>query len=954
MPFSILPIFDQLNFSVMLDPKNDKKLFLLDAYALIFRAYYAFIKNPRINSKGMNTSAIFGFTNTLLELLSKENPTHIAVVFDHKSPNVRKQEYSEYKANRDATPEDIKLSEPYIRKIIEGFRIPILEAEGYEADDVIGTLAKKAEKEGYITYMMTPDKDFGQLVSENIFMYKPARSGNAVEIWGVKEVCERFEIERPEQVIDLLGMWGDAVDNIPGIKGVGEKTAIKFVQAYGSMEGLYEHTHELKGKMKENVEANKELALLSKKLATILLDAPVEFEPDKLVMEEPDKDLLREVFTELEFRTTAQKVLGETIVMGQTVPAAVPPSLGGQMDLFSAVTSSETAVPAEVSDVQDAEVGEHEYHFTNTLEKRKSLIHVLKYQKSFCFDTETTGIDPLKAELVGMSFSFSAFEAYYVPVPDNFGEAKAIVEEFQFLFEDSSKEKIGQNLKYDILVLKKYGINVKGPFFDTMIAHYILEPHVRKHSMNYLSEVFLNYKPISIETLIGPKGKNQKTMRDIPQEDICEYACEDADITLRLKRFFDPLLEAAGDYKLFREIECPLVGVLADMEAEGIKLDTQSLVELSKSLTVDILKKEEEIYADAGTHFNIASPKQVGEVLFDFLKIDDKPKKTKTGQYQTNEETLAKLVGKHDVVGKILDFRELVKLKNTYVDPLPNQVHADGRIHTTYNQVIAATGRLSSESPNLQNIPIRTESGREIRKSFIPKDSGFVLLASDYSQIELRIMSSLSKDEGFINAFRKGEDIHAATAAKVFGINIDEVTREMRSKAKAVNFGIAYGQGAFGLAQNLNISRTEAREIIDSYFEKYPGIKSYMDSSIALARENGYCETIMGRKLKLPDINSANNTVRSQAERIAINAPIQGSAADMIKIAMINVDQLLRDGKYGTKMLLQVHDELVFDVPKEELDEVKPKIESAMVNAVQLDVPIVVDSGVGQNWLEAH
>lgn len=938
----------------MAEEKEEKKLFLLDAYALIFRAYYAFIKNPRINSKGLNTSAVFGFTNTLLDLLAKQKPTHIAVVFDHKSPNVRVQEYSEYKANRDATPEDIKLSEPYIRKIIEGFKIPVLEAPGYEADDVIGTLAKKAEKEGFTTYMMTPDKDFGQLVSENIFMYKPARMGNGVEIWGVKEICERFGIERPEQVIDILGMWGDAVDNIPGIPGVGEKTATKFIQQYGSMEGLYEHTHELKGKMKEKVEANKELAFLSKKLATILLDAPVDFEPDKLIMEAPDKEKLKELFTELEFRNIAQKVLGESIVMGQTSTPQVGPA--GQMDLFGSPTepTAPDLVEESETDVSLVDNTEHEYHYTDTEEKRKSLIHVLQFQKSFCFDTETTGLDPLKAELVGMSFSFSEFEAYYVPLPENFEEAKTVVAEFKALFEDEKKEKIGQNLKYDILALKKYDVDVKGPFFDTMIAHYILEPNVRKHGMDYLSEVYLNYKPISIETLIGPKGKNQGNMRDVPQKDICEYACEDADITLRLKRVFEPLLKAAHQHELFSAIECPLIGVLADMEAKGIKLDSDSLLKLSETLRTDILLKEKEIYSDAGAEFNIASPKQVGDILFEHLKIDDKPKKTKTGQYQTNEDTLNKLVHKHDIVGKILDYRELVKLKNTYVDPLPNLVHEDGRIHTTYNQVIAATGRLSSESPNLQNIPIRTERGREIRKSFVAKSKDFVLLASDYSQIELRIMASLSKDQGFIDAFINGEDIHAATAAKVFGVSADEVTREMRSKAKAVNFGIAYGQGSFGLAQNLNISRTEAKEIIDSYFEKYHGIKSYMDNSIELARENGYCQTIMGRKLNLPDINSANHTVRSQAERIAINAPIQGSAADMIKIAMINVDQMLREGKYSTKMLLQVHDELVFDVPKEELNEVKPKIEWAMENAVKLDVPIVVDSGTGNNWLEAH
>ena len=949
----------------MTDTSSDKKLFLLDAYALIFRAYYAFIKNPRINSKGLNTSAIFGFTNTLLDLLEKEKPTHIAVVFDHKSENVRKQEYKEYKANRDATPEDIKLSEPYIRAIIEGFNIPILEAQGYEADDVIGTLAKKAEKQGFITYMMTPDKDFAQLVSENIFMFKPARGGNGPEVIGVKEVCEKFGINHPEQVIDILGMWGDAVDNIPGIPGVGEKTAAKLVQQYGSMEGLYEHTHELKGKMKEKVEANKELAFLSKKLATILLDAPVEFEPNSLIMEEPNKEVLLELFTELEFRRTAEKVLGQSISFGQSnsnISAPTAATSGGQMDLFGSPIAAPVVASLD-SDDDDSETVEngietldnsfHEYHFTDNVEKRKSLIQMLKYQPSFCFDTETTGLDPLKAELVGMSFAINAFEAFYVPVPEDFEEAKKVVFEFKELFENVEKEKVGQNLKYDILVLRKYDVKVVGPYFDTMLAHYLLEPDVRRHGMDYLAEVFLNYSPVPISDLIGPKGKKQKTMRDIPQESITNYACEDADITLRLKRLFEPILEEKGLMGLFKNIEAPLLGILADMEAEGINLDTGSLKILSEQLLKDARAVEEKIYELAGMEFNIASPRQVGEVLFDHLKIDDKPKKTKTGQYQTGEDILKKL-SDHEIVGSILDFRELVKLRNTYVDPLPLLVHEDGRIHTTYNQVIAATGRLSSESPNLQNIPVRTERGREIRKAFIARDKNHTLLAADYSQVELRIMASLSKDEGMIEAFRNNEDIHASTAAKVFGVELSEVNREMRSKAKAVNFGIAYGQGAFGLSQNLNIPRKEAKEIIDSYFTKYPKVKEYMDESIAMARENGYCKTIMDRVLRLRDINSANHMVRSQAERIAINAPIQGSAADIVKVAMINVDRFLKQSDFKTKMLLQVHDELVFDVPLEELETITPIIEKLMSEAFKLDVPLVVDSGTGENWLQAH
>jgi len=944
----------------MTDQNGDKRLFLLDAYALIFRAYYAFIKNPRVNSKGLNTSAIFGFTNTLLDLLNREKPTHISVVFDHKSPNVRVQEYSEYKANRDATPEDIKLSEPYIRKIIEGFNIPILESPGYEADDVIGGLAKKAEKEGYTVYMMTPDKDFGQLVSENIFMYKPARSGGPAEVWGISEICEKFDVSRPEQVIDLLGMWGDAVDNIPGIPGVGQKTAAKLLKQYDSMEGLYEHTHELKGKMKEKVEANKEQAFLSKKLATILLDAPVDFEPDKLIMEDPNKDLLRELFSELEFRNIASKVLGETISIGSTSAPKAAISTSGQMDLFGAPMESTTSDSAEAKTepehraATDISSSFHEYHYTDTLEKRKSLIQVLSFQDSFCFDTETTGLNPLKAELVGMSFAISAFEAFYVPVPTDLKKAAAIVNEFKSLFENKKIQKIGQNLKYDVLVLRKYGVKVEGPYFDTMLAHYVLEPNTRKHGMDYLAEVYLNYTPVPISERIGPKGKNQKTMRDIPQESISDYACEDADITLRLKRVFEPMLEASGLADLFHKIESPLLGVLADMEEEGIRLNSESLKELSEKLVIDAQAVEAEIYELAGTNFNIASPKQVGEILFEHLKIDSKPKKTKTGQYQTNEEILKRYAPDHEIVGKILDFRELVKLRNTYVDPLPLLVHADGRIHTTYNQIIAATGRLSSEAPNLQNIPVRTERGREIRKAFIPRDDKHTLLASDYSQVELRIMASLSGDEGMIEAFKNGEDIHAATAAKVFGVDSKEVTREMRSKAKAVNFGIAYGQGAFGLAQNLGIGRTEAKEIIDSYFTKYPKVKAYMDQSIETAREKGYCETIMGRILPLRDINSANGTVRSQAERIAINAPIQGSAADIIKLAMLDIQQFLKESDLKTKMLLQVHDELVFDVPKVELEEVTPVIEEKMSNAFKLSVPLVVDSGTGENWLAAH
>lgn len=937
----------------MNNPDNDKRLFLLDAFALIYRAYFAFGNNQRVNSKGLNTSTVFGFANTLLDVLNNEKPTHIAVVFDTAAPTTRHEEYTEYKAGREAMPEDIAKAIPYVMKLVEGFRIPILLSDGYEADDIIGTLAKKAEKAGYKTYMMTPDKDFGQLVSENIFIYKPAKSGKPAEVLGPKEVCQRWEIQRPEQVIDILGLMGDKVDNIPGVPGVGEKTAMKLIGEYGSVEALLENTVDLKGKLKEKVEENKEQALLSKRLATILLDAPVEFEEDKLIIDPLDKEALKELFAELEFRTLGKRVFGEEEA-GELVAKAKPST--GQYDLFGhASDNGEEAEeePAVVA-MMTLESQKHNYQLIDTKEKRKELAAELAKLKSFCFDTETTGIDPLEAEMVGLSFSYKGGEAYYVPVSAKFEEAKTAIEDFKAVLENPEIEKIAQNIKYDMLVLKKYNVNVQGHLFDTMIAHYLIQPDM-KHNMDILAETYLNYSPVSIETLIGKKGKNQLSMRDVPVEKVKDYAAEDADITLQLKEIFAPQLETDNLKKLYEEIEIPLVPVLADMENEGINLDIDALENLSKQLHDDLIKTQDEIHELAGTNFNIASPKQLGEILFDQLKIVEKPKKTKTGQYATSEDVLSTLVPKHPIVGKILDFRELQKLKSTYVDPLPTLVNkSTGRLHTTYNQVVAATGRLSSDRPNLQNIPIRTERGREVRKAFVPRNDDYVLLSADYSQIELRIIAELSKDDSMIEAFTKGIDIHAATASKVFGVELDAVDREMRSKAKAVNFGISYGQTAFGLSQGLNISRSEAKEIIDNFFMQFPGIRNYMDDSIEFARKHGYVETIKGRRRLLRDINSQNAVVRGHAERNAINAPIQGSAADMIKIAMINIHKELEKQKLQSKMLLQVHDELVFDVHKDEVDKVKAIVEEGMKNAIPMKVPVDVEMDTGKNWLEAH
>jgi len=949
----------------------EKKLFLLDAMALIYRAYFAFSQNHRINSKGQNTSAIFGFATTLLEVLKKEQPTHIAVVFDTEAPTSRHEDFPEYKANRQEIPEDLAFAIPYVEKLCEAFNIAVLSSDGYEADDIIGTLAKQAEKKGFDTYMMTPDKDYGQLVDEHTYIYKPARGGNPPEIMGVKEVCARWEINNVDQVVDILGLMGDAVDNIPGIRGVGEKTAIKFIKEFGSVENLIQNTDKLKGAMKDKVEAGKEDALKSKKLARIITDVPVKIDLESLNYTEWNKDALRDLFTELEFRrlgeqigVTAAQPKPETELKKKISAPATQGNLFFTSDADVLVSHSiETAV-AELPQTE-AQPGtifktitevKHNYIIADTKEKRKNLIEHLSKQKSFCFDTETTGIDALRAELVGMSFSVKPYEGYWVPVPANQEETKAIVGEFKTVFENEKIEKIGQNIKYDISMLLQYGVQVKGTLFDTMIAHFLINPDM-KHSMDVMSESYLGYSPVKIETLIGKKerGKEQGSMRDVPLEQIAEYAAEDADITLQLHDKLSPQLKKSGTQKLFEDVEMPLVTVLTDMEAEGINVDINALHELSKVLEKDVDIYEGEIQKLAGMNFNVGSPKQVGEILFEKLKIVEKPVKTKTGQYSTAEDVLSKIEHKHPIIKKILDYRELVKLKSTYVDTLPEMVNPrTGRIHTSYNQVVAVTGRLSSDNPNLQNIPIRTERGREIRKAFIPRNSDYTLLSADYSQIELRIIAEISGDKGMIEAFKSGEDIHSTTASKVYGVGLKEVTSEMRRNAKMVNFGIIYGISAFGLADRLNITRTEAKGIIENYFMQYPQIKEYMDESIEGARTKGYVETVMGRRRYLRDINSANQTVRGFAERNAINAPIQGSAADMIKIAMINIHKGLQQKKLKSKMLLQVHDELVFDVFKPELEEVKAFVLDKMKTALPLKVPVEVGIGSGVNWLEAH
>jgi len=955
-----------------------KRLFLLDAYALIFRGYFAFIKNPRINSKGMDTSAIMGFMNALMDVIKREKPDHLAVAFDKGGSTYRYEMYQEYKANRDETPEAIKIAVPYIQELLKAMHIPIIEVPGYEADDLIGTLAKQAEKEDFKVFMVTPDKDFAQLVSENIFMYKPARMGNDIEIWGIPEVLEKFEIERPEQVIDYLGMMGDAADNIPGLPGVGEKTAKKLLKEFGSMENLLANTDKLKGAIKEKIEANADKGILSKKLAAILLDCPVQFHAGDYELSKPDVEKTDELFQELEFRqmkTQFDKFFGtgkeydEIDTNGILTPtlskgegdetpkkASAKKNNEDQFDLFGFYDESESAPsPSGKVGMGSLENTEHFYQSIQGDFAVKLLLQNLMNQTSVCFDTETTGIDALNAELVGMSFSYEKGKAFYVPFPENQEEAQTLVDKFKPFFENENIEKIGQNIKYDLKILSNYGVQIKGKLFDTMIAHYLINPDMR-HNMDVLSETYLKYTPKSIEDLIGKKGKGQKSMREVALEDIKEYAAEDADVTYQLKQNFSPILDKAETKKLFDEIEIPLIPVLAAMELEGINLDVPFLKSMSVEMAAESNALEQKIYETAGEKFNLASPKQLGDILFEKLKIGGaKQKKTKTGQYATGEEVLSYLANDNEIVRDILEWRQMVKLQSTYIDALPTQVDSKtGRVHTDYMQTVAATGRLSSNNPNLQNIPIRTERGRLIRKAFIARDENYTLVSADYSQIELRIIAALSGEENMIKAFQNKEDIHRSTAAKVFHVPLEEVTKEQRSNAKTVNFGIIYGVSAFGLSNQTSLSRKESAELIDAYYATYPKLKSYMSNQVDFARKHGYVQTISGRRRYLKDINSANAVVRGAAERNAVNAPIQGSAADIIKIAMINIHKKLTSENWKSKMLLQVHDELVFDVHNSELEKIQPMIKHEMENAFKMDVPLDVEIGAGKDWLEAH
>ncbi|MFN4314132.1 MAG: DNA polymerase I [Chitinophagaceae bacterium] len=941
----------------------EKKVFLLDALALVFRAYYALIRSPRLTSKGKNTNAQFGFTNALVELLTKQKPSHMAVCFDTSAPTERHTDFADYKANRQEAPEDILEAIPDIKEIVRGFNIPVMEVDGYEADDVIGTLSRQAEAAGYEVYMVTPDKDYGQLVTQKVRIYKPGYQGGEVEIMGPEEVCAKWNIKDVSQVIDILGLMGDAVDNIPGIAGVGEKTAAKLLNEFGSIENVLANADSIKGALGEKVRKGKEAAILSKKLATIITNAPVEFHEEDFKVKDWNRDKLKEVFSQLEFRTIGKRLLGE-----EFAPSAPTAPVGVQTDLFgniieteptkassSPTLSGETEEP--VAAQRNIQNTPHEYKAVESEKEIKELVNLLKKHKEICIDTETTSIDANLAELVGISFSVEPGKAYYIPCPADQKATMAILHQLKPLFDDPKITWIGQNLKYDMLVLKWYGVELPGPLFDTMLAHYVIEPD-GKRSMDLLSEKFLSYEPVSIEELIGKKGKTQGTMRDVELEKIKDYAAEDADITLQLQRCFLPMLKEKEVEKVFYEVENPLVKVLMAMEYEGIRIDESFLAEYSKELEKDARRAEESVYKQAGVKFNLASPRQLGEVLFDKLKLDPSAKKTKTGQYQTGEDVLLKLAARGiTIVDDILTFRELTKLKSTYVDALPALINPKtGRVHTTYGQAVAVTGRLASNNPNLQNIPVRTDRGREIRKAFIPRDQNHVLLSADYSQIELRIVAAISGDKNMCDAFRKGTDIHTSTAARVFGVDEKEVTKEMRYKAKSVNFGIIYGQGAFGLADNLGISRTEAKEIIDNYKKQFPGIQSYMDNTINFARENGYVETLMGRKRWLRDINSANFTVRGFAERNAINSPIQGTAADMIKLAMKRVYDAMQKAGMKSKMILQVHDELVFDARKEEVKELKPLILENMQEALPLphEVPVIAECGEGENWLQAH
>ena len=927
------------------------KLFLIDAYALIFRSYYAFIRSPRFNSKGLNTSAIFGFTNTLLEVLNKEKPSHIAVVFDPPRPSFRKEIYNEYKANRQETPEDIKKSVPVIKNILDAFNINVIEVDNYEADDTIGTLAKRAEKQDYKVFMMTPDKDFAQLVSENIFMFKPKRMGNDAEIIDVEKAKQWFNVETPEQVIDILALWGDASDNIPGAPGIGEKTAKKLIAEFGSVENLIANTDKLKGKQRESIENNKEQILLSKKLATIFLNVPINIDFDNLKVKDFNNEKINEIFNELEFRTLLNRI---TAPKNEQKKASINNPVQGDLFAQTSATAENNNQMQMFSDKKTLQDIEHNYILTDTKQKRTELINKLNTVKEFCFDTETTDVNTINAQIVGLSFAFNEGEAFYIPFDNNFEKQKEILQEFKPVFENNDILKIGQNIKFDILILKNYDINIQGKLFDTMIAHYLLEPELR-HNLDYLADIYLDYKTIHIDELIGKRGKNQLSMQQVPVNKITDYACEDADVTLKLKNIFYKKLDNNNLLDLFNSIEMPLVYVLADMEFYGVSINTASLNEYSTELQAEIEKVKTEIYKLAGKEFNISSPKQLGEILFDDLKIDSKPKKTKTKQYSTGEDILKKYQEKHPIINLILDYRGLTKLNSTYVEALPKLINAKtGKIHTSYNQAIASTGRLSSTNPNLQNIPIRDSRGKEVRRTFVPSSNDFTFLSADYSQIELRIMAHFSGDEHLIQAFKNDEDIHKATAAKIYNIPLNEVTKKQRSEAKSANFGIIYGISAFGLAENTGLSRKEAKILIDNYFANYPGVKEFMDKSIEQAREKGYVVTLKNRKRFLPDINSRNHLVRSIAERNAINSPIQGSAADIIKIAMINIFDEFNRLRLKSKLIMQVHDELNFDIYKPELETVKQIIKDKMENAVNLSVNLTVDIGIGNNWLEAH
>lgn len=937
----------------------DKRLFLLDAYALIFRAYYALIRNPRITSKGKNTNAQFGFTNTILDLINNQKPTHMAVCFDTAAPTERHTDFEQYKAHRQEAPEDITMAIPDIKRIIEGLNIPIIESDGYEADDVIGTLSKQAESKGYEVYMVTPDKDYGQLVTDKVKIYKPGYQGGEVEIMGPKEVCEKWCIESVTQVIDMLGLMGDAVDNIPGIAGVGQKTACKLLTEYKTLENVLENADKIKGALGEKVKAGKQDAIMSKKLATIITNVPVEFHEENFLIRDWNKDALRQIFNELEFKTISKRLLGDETISEQGGAVTRKAVAGVQADLFTStvdVEVEEAELPSVIQPSGNISNTPHEYELVESPSEMENLLQVLKNHKEISFDTETTGIDANNAELVGLSFSVEPHKGWYVPIPSNREETRHILYRFQGVFNDQEKIWIGHNIKYDLLMLKWNGIELKGKIFDTMLAHYLIEPD-GKSNMDWLSAKYLNYEPIHIEELIGKKGKNQGNMRDVELEKIKEYAVEDADVTLQFKSIFIPKLKKCDVEKVFSDIENPLVPVLTDMEYEGVRIDTEFLNEYSRVLEIESRVHEEKVYEAAGVRFNLGSPKQLGEVLFEKLKLDPKARKTKTGQYATGEDVLRKLAVVHPVADDILAYREYTKLKSTYVDALPLLINPKtGRVHTTYGQAVAVTGRLASNNPNLQNIPIRTDRGREIRKAFVPRDERHILVSADYSQIELRIVAALSGDRNMCEAFRQNKDVHTATAAKVYGIEEEAVTKEMRRKAKSVNFGIIYGQGAFGLADNLGISRTEAKTIIDNYKKEFNGITRYMDDMINFCREHGYVQTVVGRKRWLRDINSANFTVRGYAERNAINSPIQGTAADMIKLAMVKIHHAFKKHQFKSRMILQVHDELVFDCIKEEVETVKPVILECMQTAMTLpnEVPVVAEVGEGNNWLEAH